>query len=41
MAEIGPAEKNRVSHRARALAALLPALDRVLAERARQVARVG
>jgi XTP/dITP diphosphohydrolase len=41
MAEIGAVEKNRVSHRARALALLLPALERVLAERARQVARAG
>jgi XTP/dITP diphosphohydrolase len=29
MAELDPDEKNRVSHRARALAALIPALDRV------------
>jgi XTP/dITP diphosphohydrolase len=41
MAELRPIEKNRVSHRARALAALLPVLERVLAERARQVERLG
>jgi XTP/dITP diphosphohydrolase len=41
MAELDPEEKNRVSHRARAFAALRPALERVLAERAEQVAKVG
>jgi XTP/dITP diphosphohydrolase len=41
MAELGEDEKNRVSHRARAFAALRPLLERVLAERAEQVARVG
>lgn len=41
LAEVGAAEKNRVSHRARALSALLPVLERVLAERARLIERVG
>jgi XTP/dITP diphosphohydrolase len=41
MAELGEDEKNRVSHRARAFAALRPLLERALAERAAQVARVG
>jgi XTP/dITP diphosphohydrolase len=41
MAELGDEEKNRVSHRGRAFAALRPLLERVLAERAEQVARVG
>jgi XTP/dITP diphosphohydrolase len=40
MAELGDDEKNRVSHRGRALAALRPVLERVLAARAEQVARV-
>jgi XTP/dITP diphosphohydrolase len=40
MAELVQHEKNRLSHRARAFAALLPALERVLRERADQVARV-
>jgi XTP/dITP diphosphohydrolase len=41
MAELTDDEKNRVSHRARALAALRPVIERVLAERAAQVARCG
>jgi XTP/dITP diphosphohydrolase len=41
MAELEPDEKNRVSHRARAFAALRPVLERVLAERAEQVAKLG
>jgi XTP/dITP diphosphohydrolase len=41
MAELGEAEKNRVSHRGRAFAALLPMLERVLEERAAQSARLG
>ncbi|MGD0525769.1 MAG: RdgB/HAM1 family non-canonical purine NTP pyrophosphatase [Polyangiaceae bacterium] len=41
MAELGEAEKNRVSHRGKAFAALRPVLERVLAERAEQAARVG
>jgi XTP/dITP diphosphohydrolase len=40
MAELDPSEKNRISHRAKAFAALRPLLERVLAERAEQVARV-
>jgi XTP/dITP diphosphohydrolase len=40
MAELEPDEKNRVSHRARAFAALRPVLIRVLDERAEQVARL-
>jgi XTP/dITP diphosphohydrolase len=40
MAELGEDEKNRVSHRARAFAALRPMLEKVLDERAAQVARV-
>jgi XTP/dITP diphosphohydrolase len=40
MAELGEDEKNRVSHRGRAFAALLPLLRAVLAERAEQSARV-
>ena len=40
MAELAQHEKNRLSHRARAFAALHPALDRVLRERADQLARV-
>jgi XTP/dITP diphosphohydrolase len=40
MAELEPAQKNRVSHRARAFATLRPLLERVLAERAAQTARV-
>jgi len=41
MAELDADDKNRVSHRARAFAALRPILERVLEERAAQVARVG
>jgi XTP/dITP diphosphohydrolase len=41
MAELDAAEKNAVSHRARAFAALRPLLERVLAERAAQTARIG
>jgi XTP/dITP diphosphohydrolase len=41
MAELGGDEKNRVSHRARALAALRPVIERVLSERAAQVERAG
>lgn len=41
MAELTDEEKNRVSHRARALAALRPIIERVLEERAAQVARAG
>jgi len=41
MAELAPHEKNRLSHRARAFAALGPLLGQVLRERAAQVARVG
>jgi XTP/dITP diphosphohydrolase len=41
MAELGADAKNRVSHRARAFAALRPVLERVLAERADAVARLG
>jgi XTP/dITP diphosphohydrolase len=41
MAELTEDDKNRVSHRGRAFAALRPLLQRVLAERAEQVARVG
>jgi XTP/dITP diphosphohydrolase len=41
LAELGEEEKNRVSHRGRAFAALRPLVERVLAERAEQVARVG
>jgi XTP/dITP diphosphohydrolase len=41
MAELGEDEKNRVSHRARAFAALRPVLERVLAERAAHVDRLG
>ncbi len=40
MAELTPDEKNRVSHRARAFAALTPVLERALADRAAHVARV-
>jgi XTP/dITP diphosphohydrolase len=40
MAELGDDEKNRVSHRGRAFAALVPVLTRVLEERAAQVARL-
>lgn len=40
MAELPETEKNRVSHRARAFAGLRPLLERVLAERANQVARL-
>jgi XTP/dITP diphosphohydrolase len=41
MAELGEDEKNRVSHRARAFAALRPVLEQVLDERSNQVARLG
>jgi len=41
MAELREDEKNRISHRARAFAALRPLLERVLSERADQAARVG
>jgi XTP/dITP diphosphohydrolase len=40
MAELDEGEKNRLSHRGRAFAALRPLLERVLAERAEQTARV-
>lgn len=40
MAELGEDEKNRISHRGRAFAALRPVLERILANRAAQVARV-
>jgi XTP/dITP diphosphohydrolase len=40
MAELDASEKNRISHRAKAFAALRPLLERVLAERAGQVSRV-
>jgi XTP/dITP diphosphohydrolase len=41
MAELPDEEKNRISHRPRAFAALRPLLERVLRERAEQSARVG
>jgi XTP/dITP diphosphohydrolase len=41
MAELSDAEKNRVSHRARAFAGLRPVLEKVLAERTETAARVG
>ena len=41
MAELGEHEKNRLSHRARAFAALYPLLEDVLRQRALQVARIG
>jgi XTP/dITP diphosphohydrolase len=41
MAELAEAEKNRLSHRGRAFAALRPALEHILRERAAQVARLG
>jgi XTP/dITP diphosphohydrolase len=41
MAELSADEKNVVSHRARALAALRPIIEGVLAERAAQVERTG
>ena len=41
MAELGEHEKNRLSHRARAFAALYPLLEDVLRQRASQVARIG
>jgi XTP/dITP diphosphohydrolase len=41
MAELGEEEKNRVSHRGRAFALLLPVLRSVLAERAAQTASAG
>lgn len=40
MAELPEAEKNRLSHRGRAFAALRPMLQRILEERAAQAARV-
>ena len=40
MAELREDEKNRISHRARAFAALRPLLERVLSERADQTARL-
>ena len=40
MAELSDEEKNRVSHRGKALAALRPVLEQVLAARAEQAARV-
>jgi XTP/dITP diphosphohydrolase len=39
MAELAEGEKNRISHRARALAALRPLLEQALDERASQLAR--
>jgi len=41
LAELDGEDKNRVSHRARAFTALRPILERVLEERAAQVASVG
>ena len=41
MAELREDEKNRISHRARAFAALRPLLERVLYERAEHASRVG
>ena len=41
MAELPEGEKNRMSHRGRAFSALRPMLEKVLAERAEQAARVG
>jgi XTP/dITP diphosphohydrolase len=41
MAELTQAEKNTLSHRGRAFAALRPILERVLADRARQAGRIG
>jgi XTP/dITP diphosphohydrolase len=41
MAELSEDEKNRLSHRARAFAALYPLLEGVLRERRSQVARIG
>jgi XTP/dITP diphosphohydrolase len=41
MAELGEDEKNRISHRARAFAALRPVLEQVLRERTQQIARLG
>ncbi len=41
MAELSEHEKNRLSHRARAFAALRPLLEGILRERAAQVARIG
>jgi XTP/dITP diphosphohydrolase len=40
MAELGEDEKNRVSHRAAAFAALRPVLEQVIRERAEQVGRL-
>jgi XTP/dITP diphosphohydrolase len=40
MAELDPEQKNRLSHRAAAFAALRPVLQRVLGERAEQLARL-
>jgi XTP/dITP diphosphohydrolase len=41
MAELGEDEKNRISHRGRAFAALRPAIEEVLRAREEQVARAG
>ena len=41
MAELADGEKNRISHRARAFAALRPVIEKVLAERAELAGRVG
>ena len=41
MAELDEVDKNRVSHRGKAFAALRPLLERVLAERADQAGRAG
>jgi XTP/dITP diphosphohydrolase len=41
MAELDPEAKNRMSHRAAAIAALRPVLQKVLDERAEQLARLG
>jgi XTP/dITP diphosphohydrolase len=41
MAELSAAAKNRVSHRAKAFVALRPVLERILAERAAAIARIG
>jgi XTP/dITP diphosphohydrolase len=41
MAELTEDEKNRISHRARAFAALRPLLEGVLAERAEHIVRLG
>jgi XTP/dITP diphosphohydrolase len=41
MAELTEAEKNELSHRARAFAALRPVLERVIAQREEAIARIG